>query len=646
MAKEKDYKEKIIKAVTDIQDLFNKENTLKSHEDRILRMTGEQLAFYINFKDGINDVQKWITENRIIQGRKFSYEDAHIAMMLGDKDKKLETAPRPYLRQCINDIAREKSIIKCRQSEYTETEINENIYLCASRPFTNVRHIFPTAGMALQIGKEKISPAIEQSPKIAEQVQKPYNVTSKEFKNGSFYTIDSSWTDYQGRGPSSDKLTFDEYEIQNPQIEEIFSESTSHSEIGRRTRISTPKFPGSGIDLMFNRGSKFEWHITCPKCNKEQIMTFPDNIINFFDITSPGEIGSEAYTKKIDRVYIGCKHCGTYIDRTSQHYLTNSRWIAGNTTLIPIKTSYRVSYFMLPWKTGKEILFKYHQFRFVNQFFNEVIGMAYVTKEAEISREIFEQCQDLSFTNQFGKIGNLKNVSVGVDWGVVSWAVVRASSQYDNKMSRIIYIERIDEQSLMNNGFIGNQTDHAIRVSQIADYFNARIIINDANGIGVDRNSYLIRKYPTRAYGCFYDTAENQKQKRNIKLIIPQWNESKRIVTVSRLETFKMLLQEYEARKVTIPRLDPMVETFIEHHSNLVIERYEDETTGAIVEEVGKIGPDHLAHADVYAKIGFDKMVNTLRETSIGVIDAQDKQNNDILDDIYNEVYNNEHGLK
>jgi len=635
-------KNQVSKVISDIQGLLEYENKTKEAEYEIFDSMRKQISFYLNFKKGISDVQKWISENRIIQGRPFSYEDAQVAMMLGEKDEKLKKAPRVYLRQYINDVAKEKTCIKCRQSEFTESEINENIYLCVSRPFTNIRHIFPTAGLANQISKEKISPAIEQSPKIVENVVRPFNLRSKEFKNGSFYTIDSSWTDYQGRGPSSDKLTFDEYETQNPQIEEIFSESTSHSEMGRRTRISTPKFPGSGIDLMFNRGCQFEWHITCPKCKREQIMTFPDNLINFFEISSPNDIGTENYNKKLDKVYIGCKHCGTYINKVSEHYLKSSRWIARKESLIPIKSSYRVSYFMLPWKTGKEITYKYHTFRFINQFFNEVVGVAYVTKDSEVSRDIFEQCIDLSFVNQYQKIGGMRNVSIGVDWGVVSWVVCMCRSFTDRNKAKIFYIERIDSSSLKLYGFPGIQTDHVKRVEQIAEFFNAKIIINDANGIGIDRNSYLARRFPTKSYGCFYDTGENEKQRRKMKLIIPKWNEAARVVTVSRLSTIKTVLQEFAERRFELPRLDPEIEEFIKHGSNIVIEKFEDETTGAIYEIVGKTGADHYLHACNYSLIGFQKLINTISDRIPGVIHNTEKNfNEDLLEDVYKNI----HGL-
>jgi hypothetical protein len=611
--------------------LFDDTDVFKVESKKIFEDFSGGINNYINFSRGLSDIQKWVEDNRVIYGKRFSYESADIELMLSTKDKEnlklnsqgfLETAPRPYLKQYLNDKGRDKSVIKCRQSEFTENEINENIFLCISRPYTNVRHIFPTTGMAQRISKEKISPALEKSSSIAGLLKKPYNLTSKGFLNGSFYTVDSSWTDYQGRGPSSDKLTFDEYESQNPHIEDIFSESTSHSSLGKKVRISTPKFPNSGIDEMFNRGSQYEWHITCPKCKKEQILTFPDNIINFFEIGAEN-ITSESYQKKLDKVYIGCRFCGTYIDKTSKHYVSNSRWIPRAYNLILTRVSYRVTYMMLAWKTGKEILYKYHTFKFLHQFWNEIMGYAYVDLEAKITRSVFEECQTHAFVNSYHSVSDARNVSVGVDWGNISWVVVRANgfNPYPKK-PRIIYVERIDAESLKKRGYTGIQTDHAKRVAEIFIFFRGKILVNDANGIGVDRNSYLIRKFPTRAYGCFYDTQDNQKQRLRRELLTPKWNEKARTVTVSRVASLKEMIREYEEKQITIPKIDPDVSEFIDHHANLAVEKYEDEKTSQIYEVVGHIGPDHYSHADNYAKIGFERMVNIDKTTTPGVISS------------------------
>jgi hypothetical protein len=602
----------------------------------------EPLEEYINMSTGKGDMIQWIERNKKLYGNPFSYTDSSAKVNFSDEDKKhvsdqikegqngnlfLKYAKRPYLIPYINDRAADKSVIKGRQSELSENEINENIFMSATIPHCKVRHIFPTTGMGLTMAKEKVGPGVLNSPKIKRLLKKPYSLTSKEFMSGGFYTIDGSWTDHGGRGPSSDKITFDEYETQNPMIEEIYSQSLSHSSIGRITRISTPILPGSGIDLMYEKGCRYEWFTKCPKCKKEQMLSFPDNIMNFFE-TNHDDLEEPSYLKKLEKIYIGCKYCGTYIDRNSGFYLDNSRFIPQKKHLVFSRSSYRMSQMMLPWITGKQIISDYHKFMFVHQFWNEVMGFAYVDPSAVIDRELFLRVVDNAFKNDFQGIGNARNVSVGIDWGKdESWVVVRASGFAPNeKHSKVIYVEKICPETLKANGYEGNQNEHVERASDIIETFRAKIVVNDANGIGSDRNETLIKRYPQKAWGCFYDTDEIQKQKTKQKLIIPQWSSARRTVNVSRLYTFRSLIREFEERRVTIPQLSPMVELFVKHHCALAIQKMVDDK-GRVYEIVGHTGPDHLGHANNYSKIGFEKIVNNQREGfSAGIVTKKSRK--------------------
>ena len=62
-----------------------------------------------------------------------------------------------------------------------------------------------------------------------------------------------------------------------------------------------------------------------------------------------------------------------------------------------------------------------------------------------------------------------------------NWLVASGNGFEPNKKQRrVIYVERIDRQSLKEFGYEGRQTDHAKRVEEIASFFRAKILINDA----------------------------------------------------------------------------------------------------------------------------------------------------------------------
>ncbi|MHA1694108.1 MAG: phage terminase large subunit family protein [Candidatus Helarchaeota archaeon] len=509
-------------------------------------------------------------------------------------------------------------------SELTEAEINENIYLCSTIPYFRVIHLMPSGGLVNDICKEKLTPAIEKSPDLLKLLKRKNQqaLTIKEFANGSIYRFESGGINAGGRGSSCDKITFDEYESQNPEIEEIYSEAISHSSYAKRTRISTPLIPKMGIDAKYLEGSQYYWEIKCPKCGKRQEMTFPENVINFFDKEDIEIDTDKEYKKRLNEVYIGCKYCGAYINRNTKYYTETSRWVAKRPDLIDFHNSYKISYFMLAWKTGKEILFKYHNFRFLYQFYNEVLGIAYVAKDANIGKQILEANINPKLKNNGEYYGFMKHISMGVDWGkgkIGSWVVIKVDGHPDSdKPAQIIYIEKITKKSLQKLGYKDTSDNgHKFRVEDLIKKFKVDISLDDANGIGADRSAYLVNKFPQKCFGVFYDTAENQKQKRGRQLLSPKWQAEK--VTVSRLNEFINILQEFrDLNKVDIPEMDRNIKEFIEHLDSIVIEKMLDSKTNSIYQIVKSTGADHYAHAYLYASVGYNQIKDRKLERYIG----------------------------
>lgn len=607
-------------------DLLDHDKNPSAEIGMMFNHLAESIDNVIELRAGKQNLKEWVEKYRVLFGKPFRYNDAGARMMLGEKDKEIKEAPRPYLDKYLADRCIEKSVIKCRQSEFSENEINENLYLCCNIDYFRVVHLFPTGRAKDTMCKEKIDPAIKFSPNINMLLapKKSQSLSVKLFNNGSIYRTESSWTETGGRGPSCDKITFDEYESQKPDIEEIYSESTSHSRYGRRSRISTPLVPNMGIDKKFREGCRFEWVVTCPKCKKEQILKFPENIINFFDKEGDYLIDDKKYIDSLNKVYIGCKYCGTYIDRTSDFYIKTSKWIADKPAMISVHNSYHVSYFMLPWKTGKEILYKYHSFQFYHQFQNEILGVAYVAEDSNIGRAILEANINPMIVSDGKFYGFYKNISIGVDWGggkIGSWVVIKCQGHPESKKeAQIIYIEKITKESLKKLGYSDTTDDgHKYRVEHLIEIFKANICVNDANGIGNDRNQYLIRKFPGKVFGAFYDTADNQKQKTKSKLIEPQWNDNKSIVTVSRLLEFKAILQQFrDLNKIDLPIQTEDVREFIDHLNNIIIEKMYDQKTATVYEIVASMGADHYAHAYLYANVGYLKITSNSGAAFLG----------------------------
>lgn len=573
------------------------------------------------------DVQTWVRANRYINGERWTYESAGPRIEYGKHDIRAKILHRPYLRQYVEERAPIRSSIKPRQSEFTENQINENLFYAVTHA-AKVSHIFPTDELGDAISNEKIGPAIRDSPAILEELVGQGHVRRYEFRSGGMYTISGALKRAGGRASSRDILVFDEWDFMPATIEGVYGELLSHSRLGLIRKISTPTVPGIGIDKTIREGCGYEWHVTCPKCKKQQVLTWPDNLIGFFDTVTVSPDSPE-YVARLDAVYIGCNACGAYLDRNSAHYLETSRWIAARPELAREHASYLVTAGMIPWKTGRELLRKYHVLgNYVHQWYNEVWGTAYLKADNRLTMEDVLGCAGT--WNMIGtRIPVLRNVSVGVDWGEKqSWVVVSAAgvNPADQHKRCIVFLEEINSDTLKAAGYAGATTDHVDRLIQIARVFNADIIVNDANGIGIDRNKKIIDTFQDRAWGAFFDTAEVKRQAtRQSTLLMPQWTAERHRVVLSKTHTLKEVQGEFRARRVELPTMQGprggLIEIFARHCRALAVQpRWNVEYEREFEIAVKVAEEDHFADANMYSKIGFDKLRGKQGGESAGMI--------------------------
>lgn len=571
------------------------------------------------------DIPSWVIANRMIYGAPWSYEAAGPKIEWGQYDVRTEVLPRPYLLQFIRDMSERKSVIKPRQTELTENHINEALYYAITRPHTRISHVFPTDEMGDAISNEKIIPAITESPRIKEYLS-AIAVRRIAFSNGSMYAVTGALKRAGGRAASRDVLIFDEVDSMPESVFGVYEELMSHSALRLVRKLSTPTVPGVGIDRIVSQGCEYEWQVLCTSCKREQTFIFPDNIINFFD-TAQYDPEDPRYLKRLAKTYIGCRYCKAYIDRTSRHYLNTSRWVARKPELAQSHASYRCVIAMIPWKTGMEITRRYHELQnYTWQFYNEVWGTAYLKAEQRLTEMELRACE-ASWGVMQSRMPTMRKVSIGVDWGEKqSWVVVVATGveMAQPQKKCVVYVEDINETTLRQHGFSGETTDHVKRVRQLIDIFEADICVNDANGLGVDRNALLVRWFPKRAWGCFFDTAEEGRQIRKSKLQIPLWTARQYRVTVSKLNAWKDIQNSFRRGAILIPRYDSAPETmskFIRHCMAVGIQprwssQYEREFEIAV-----RLSPDdHFAMALIYAMVGSDKLDGFMQVSPAGVI--------------------------
>lgn len=547
------------------------------------------------------DALLWVESTRSLRGKPFRFD---------------YRGNRPYISAIYNSRAKRNSVMKARQVEMSEWALNTGLRFCDLVPFVNLMHVFPTSPVASKFSRERLEMAISGSPILTAKIQQRWtararakdrveNVLQKKIGN-SFYSMAASFQDYGGRGPSCDGLIFDEYDKQSNKIEAVFRQSLAHSEWALRLYLSTPTVPDRAIDTNFKRGSGHRWFYLC-RCGHDQELRWPNNVLDVPAGADAIPLLNLPTTIQIDpawnrhRHYFGCEKCGKPLEREIGLADTGGqfggRWVAGNPDLVGIDDSWHLTWFMAPWKFAEDMVAERREIRFDQLFDNEILGIPSEPEDAGIRKEHLYACMrhGVRWEHTWPNMGQ---VCVGVDWGDVSWVVVRGRGidpVTGHYMPRILYIERIDSP---------NALDHAPAAAKVFETFGCNGIMVCDSGYGRDRNEYLAKKFPGKVFSAYYPVMA-----KSAKTFRPQWQPAQGKVTMDRTSTLKLTLREYIDKEVYLPGVtdDRMIE-YIRHFGNIrVIKEIEEETheVHEVIVATGD-GADHYVHASNYARVGYE----------------------------------------
>ena len=568
----------------------------------------------------------WCAFNRKVKGTRLTYDVSEkltpeaIAKLRTecetDKEfngelKLRHLAHRPFLIQPLRDDHPIKDYMKARQLGVSELSFSETAeFLINSKEGENRKAVttFPRERQLITFSNSRINVMFSETPRT-ERMKGLNAVFEKRIGNG-FLFLRSAWDSALGEGVDADMVTLDEYDRMKEGIENAFTESLEGSKYSLLRALSTPTLPTRGIAKRFRDTDQQHWLVKCSS-GHEQKVTLKENIQQIKEIPKDAKgvpEGSYAYKCYLSK-------CGADLDRLK------GRWEADYPSHASNARGYHMSQLIAGWISASRIMHKKWRFRsFPQLFVNYVLGLASQHDSVMLTMDNFERiCAGFRPIKRRTKDWSL--ISVGIDWGAQNWVtiygmnaaqefpyVINAACFEDSKVHELDSVKDID--------------------SFIAPY-KPNIIVAD-HGFGRDRNLYLKRKYATEAsqpcpfFACFY-TGENGKAgSRNIS---PVWSASGQ-VNVDRTSSLKTMARAVRDAEFGIADLDELcaspdgqmlMREIAKHCCNLVPMRHieggddnedsDEIDTATVVEEISKIGPDHLANALNYARLGMEYLI-------------------------------------
>lgn len=246
-------------------------------------------------------------------------------------DRLLDFNSHKYLVGIYQELAGKVVVKKSSQLGLSEWLVSYAIHACDQKRAT-VMYVFPTERGIYDFSSARFGPAIEASPYLQSIVvdgrggndgkHGAARTTLKRIKNRFLY-LRGGQVGLDGNAPQlksvdADIIIIDEVDECDQRAVTIAQKRLGHSQIAEERLVSTPTFPGRGIDSYWVDSDQREWLIPCPACNHWQQITIHHIVTEFDDLERPVTWHGQAE----DRAFAACENCGRELDR-----LAPGRWV-------------------------------------------------------------------------------------------------------------------------------------------------------------------------------------------------------------------------------------------------------------------------------------------------------------------------------
>jgi len=376
-------------------------------------------------------------------------------------------------------------------------------------------------------------------------------------------SVDSDWNIH-------DEVNFSDQTVLNKFRSRLGAETS----MGWEYDFSTPTIPGYGVSEIFQKSDQKRWYIKCPHCGKRQHMEFETHVV---------DIPRKSFKDKQEYMYI-CPHC--------KNEITHDTIIQGE--FIPERldqkeySGYHIDKMLV--KSATALMESKDSYRRVADFYNFDLGRAYTERTISLSEEIIRDCmlKNLQF---WGSAKPEDGVVLGCDQGDTLWAIFSRRNPFTGKR-QIIYMEEIDEKECANN-------DPFARLDELIQRYNVQCGVIDMNPNKNDVRKLCLR-YPGKIFMATYAAYKGEI------ITFPNIEKGDMVVNIDRTEKFKETFNHLYIGSVEIPSGTSIGEVFIQHLCNIKKQSSKDEATSDIKEWFEAIGPDHLAHANLYNEVAYE----------------------------------------
>lgn len=429
---------------------------------------------------------------------------------------------------------------------------NIKLFWCVKKMGMNAIYTMPTAGDVADFVGGKTNPLIDNNPILFDYIKDKDSVQQKRVGDNTIY-FRGTMTERAALSVSSDLNIYDEEDRSDAQTIEQYASRLQASPYKWEWHFSNPSVEGNGVSKYWARSDQKHWFIACGACQKQQYLSFPENI-------------------DMDKEYFICKFCHAEL---TDEMRSHGEWRKKKTDYTPEYSGYWISLLMCTWISAKQILELYRT-KSPEYFSNFVLGLPYTGDGNKIQENEF-------FQNTTAAPFALENpIIIGLDTGLPNWYVVGNS----------------------HGAFSAGSCQGYDEIEGMLKRWPEAIVVCDQGGDLIGQR-LLQEKYPSRVFLCYY-----RADRKSMTLV--RWGEKEEYgtVIVDRNRMMQFLIDELRmGRLPLLGKREDWCETWT-HFANIFRVNAQD-ALGNDVPKWERSGPDHLCHAMLYWRVGMEKFIGT-----------------------------------
>ena len=521
-----------------------------------------------------------------------SWMMVHRRMLVPDRPFDLRS--HPFLVDVYRERSQRLCVRKASQVGASEYLIGYALHAADQRGAT-VLYLFPTETHVSDFSAARLGPALEASPYLVSVVadggqagsspakrRGADRVTLKRVRDRFVY-LRGAQVGKDGSAPQlksidADVVIFDEVDEMDRRAPEIALKRLGHSRLAEERWVSTPSYPGMGIETAWERSDQREWNVRCEHCGQWQALTIEHVVFEWDSLQRPVRWHGD---RSDNLCWAACEKCGGRLDR-----LGPGRWVAtwpGRDVVgyHPTKLhSPRVALIdvVRALQTTDETKRK--------ECYNQDLGLPYVPRGGKLTNQILDGCRR---EYGHGVLPAKQGTVMGVDVGKVLHGVIRTPP---------LSPPRTDHGGEEWRQVWAGEIDSFEELGRVARRYNVRRLVIDALPEtrkarelqqGLDEGVVWLAYYVSQRIGT--------KRQEPI-----QWDDENGVVNLDRTRSLDRTLARFYDGSATLPGDAQGIPGYYEHMT-APVRVLEDGPGGERVARYVCQGADHFLHAENYAMV-------------------------------------------